>query len=138
MDTKKTSKFGLGVLIGTVIGAVTAFFITPTTGEENREMVKTKAQELKKLLEEHEVEKKVKEIFGEVTEEAKTLYLQAKEDLIVYLAELKTAISEIDIEEYKGAVAKTIKKVQKDSKKYSKQLVKLEAQLMKEWDKIKQ
>ncbi len=52
-DNKKT-KFGLGLIIGSIVGAVTALFITPKTGKEMREIAK------KWLIE--EVEKLKKEV----------------------------------------------------------------------------
>lgn len=138
METqKKSSKFGLGVLTGTVIGAVTAFFLSPKSGKENREMVAKKAEELKKLLEEKEIDKKVKEIFGELTDEAMTLYLQTREELIIYLSQLANSISEINLDDYKKGVDLTVKKAQKNTKKYSKQLDKLKVQMIKEWEKLK-
>ncbi len=137
MSENKKSKFGLGLLIGTVIGGLTAFFFSPTSGPENREEVAKKIKQLEKLLEEKEVDKKVKEIFGEVTDEAVRIYNQAKEWLIADLAELKLTVAEIDKEKYMEAVEDIMKKVRKEVKKDGKQLEKLKKQLMKEWGKMK-
>ncbi|PIS15683.1 hypothetical protein COT62_02385 [Candidatus Roizmanbacteria bacterium CG09_land_8_20_14_0_10_41_9] len=137
MNTKKSSKFGLGLLLGTVIGGITALFLSPNTGEENREIVAKKIQDLKKLMEEKEVDKKVKEIFGEVTEEAKNLYLRAKEELIEALAHLKESIENIDREKYMMVVEDVMKKVQKETKKEVKQLEKLKNHLLDEWNKLR-
>lgn len=137
-DQKKPSKFGLGLLFGTVVGALTAFFFSPRSGPENREIVAKKIKELEKLLEEKEVDKKVKEIFGEVTDEAKNLYLKAKKWLIEELANLKEAAKEINKEKYIKAVDTTMVKVQKEFKKDVRKLEKLKTQLMKEWEKLKQ
>lgn len=40
MENKKGSKFGLGLLLGSIIGGVTALFITPKTGKQMRELAK--------------------------------------------------------------------------------------------------
>ncbi len=136
-EQKKSSKLGLGLVIGTVIGGLAAFFLSPKSGGENRAMVAKKVKQLEKLLKEKEIDKKVKEIFGEASEEAVKVYNQAKTWLIEDLAKLKEAINEIDKEKYTTAVEKVVKRVQKEVKKDTKQLDKLKKQLMKEWEKIK-
>jgi len=137
-DTKKPSKFGIGLLIGSIVGAVTAFFFSPTSGPENREEVAKKIQELKKLLEEKEIDKKVKEIFGEVTEDARAFYFKAKHWLVEELANLSGAIKHIDEEKYKQAVEEVIVKAKKEWKKDVKQIDKLKTHLLKEWEKLRQ
>lgn len=137
IDNKKTSKFGLGLLLGSIIGGLTAFFFSPGSGEENRKMVAKKVKELEKLLKEKEVDKKVKEIFDDVTEESKKVYFQAKKWLIEELAALKQAVDEIDKEEYLKAVNTTVKKVEKEFKKDAKKVEKLKKQLVGEWEKMK-
>jgi len=93
-NQKKPSRFGLGVLIGTIVGGLTAFFLSPKSGEENREEVLKKIQALKKQIDKMEIDKKVKEIYGEVTEEGKKVYLKAKKQL------LKTGCLEEDKNRY--------------------------------------
>lgn len=136
MSDQKKSKFGLGLLIGTVIGAITALFVTPKTGKEMREDVAKKVEELKKLLAEKEVDKKVKEIFDVVTEESKKIYLKAKEWLIEELAVLKETIDNIDYDKYQKAVDRVIIRVKKETKKGAKEIEKLKKQLLKEWEKL--
>ena len=100
-------------------------------------MVAKKAAELKKLMEEKEIDKKVEAIFGEVSDEAKELYLKAKELLIQKLAELKEAVEHIDKEKYMEAVEDTMKTVEKEFKKDSKKLAKLKNELVGEWEKLR-
>ncbi len=135
-DEKKTSKLGLGILIGTVIGGLAAFFLSPKSGEENREEVTGKIKQLKKLLKDKHVDERVKEIFGEVTDEAERIYTQAQDWLIEDLAVLKEAVDKIDKDKYTKVVEDVMKKVRKEVKKDSKQLEKLKKQLLKEWEKI--
>jgi len=136
-EQKKSSKLGLGLLIGTVLGGLAAFFFSPKSGEENRELVAKKVKQLEKLLKEKEIDKKAKEIFGEVSDETVKLYNQAKTWLIEELAQLKEAVENIDKEKYTKAVDQVMKKVQKEMKKDAKELEKLKKQLMKEWGKLK-
>lgn len=137
MANEKKSKFGLGLLIGTVLGGLAAFFFSPTSGEKNRKMAAKKVKELRKLLKDSDVEKKAKEIFGEASSAAVHVYIQAKEWLIEELADLKEAVENIDKEKYTKAVDQVIKRVQTEVKKDAKELEKLKKQLMKEWEKLK-
>ncbi|MCX7881487.1 MAG: YtxH domain-containing protein [Patescibacteria group bacterium] len=50
MENKKASKFGLGLLIGSVIGVITALFVAPKTGKEMRELAKKWLEEELELL----------------------------------------------------------------------------------------
>lgn len=135
-DEKKPSKFGLGLLIGTMLGAISGLLFAPKSGKETREKMAKKIHQLRKLFAEKEIDKKVKEIFGEVTEEGKKLYLMAKEELIKKLAELKKTIEEIDKEEYIEKVEQVIKKLQKQTKREIREMEKLKNHLAKEWKKL--
>jgi len=123
--TDKKSKFGLGVLFGTIIGGITALFLSPKSGKENREVVAKKIDELKKFLEEEKVDEKIKE-----------LYSTAKDWLIAELELLKKTVDEIDYKKYQKAVNKVIVRVKKETKKGAKELEKLKKQLLKEWEKL--
>lgn len=135
-DNKKPSFFGLGVLLGTVVGAVGALFLSPASGKKNREEVVKKAREIKRLLQDHEMEAKIKEIFGEVTVEAKNFYLQTKDKVIEKAAELREKISEIDKEKYALLVKAVVVELKKEAKYTEKILEKLEKALSEDWKKI--
>lgn len=126
MDNNKKSKFGLGILFGTIIGGITALFLSPKTGKENREAVAKKIDELKKILEEEKVDEKVKE-----------LYSKAKNWLIEELELLKKTVDQIDYEKYQKAVNKVLVRVKKETKKGAKEIEKLKKHLLKEWEKLK-
>lgn len=136
-DTQqKPSKFGIGLLIGSVLGGLAALFLTPTTGEENRKLVAEKVRELEKLLAEGDLDKKVKEVFGEATEEAKALYVKAKKDVIKKLSELKETIESIDKKRYEEVVHETVEILKKDAKREAKHMEKLKEALLEEWKKL--
>ncbi len=137
VDQKKSSRFSLGLLIGSVVGAIAAFFFSPRSGKENREVVAKKVKELEKLLEEKEVDKKVKEIFGQVTKEAKELYFKAKKWLVEELVALSEAIEKIDEKKYIKTVEEVMVKMKREWKKESRQLERLKNHLLKEWKKLK-
>lgn len=121
----KKGKFGLGILLGTIIGGITALFLSPKSGKENREAVAKKIDELKKILEEEKVDEKLKEI-----------YLKARNWLVDELEQLKTTVDNIDYEKYQKAVNKVMVRVKKETKKGAKELEKLKKQLLKEWEKL--
>ncbi len=135
-DDQKSSKFGIGVLIGTLLGGLAALFLSPTTGEENREIVAKKVKQLEKLLEDAELEKKLKNIFGETTEEVKVVYLQAKKEIIKKLAALKEAVESIDKAKYEKVVHETVDLLKKEVKREAHEMEKLKEELLKEWKKL--
>lgn len=135
-DNQKSSKFGIGVLIGTLLGGLAALFLSPTTGEENRELVAIKIKQLEKLLEDAELDKKLKNIFGETTEEVKEVYLKAKKEIIKKLAALKEAVESIDKAKYEKVVHETVDLLKKEVKREGHEMEKLKEELLKEWKKL--
>lgn len=135
-DNQKSSKFGIGVLIGTLLGGLAALFLSPTTGEENRELVAIKIKQLEKLLEDAELDKKLKGIFGETTEEVKQVYLKAKKEIIKKLAALKEAVESIDKAKYEKVVHETVDLLKKEVKREGHEMEKLKEELLKEWKKL--
>lgn len=137
-DQKKSSKFGIGLVLGSIIGAVSAFFLSPTSGKENREAAAKKIEELKKFLKEKEIDKKVKEVFDVVTDETKKAYATARDWLVEELEVLKDTVEKFDKDEFVKSVEKVIVKMKKTWKRDIKQLEKLKVNLLKEWDKLKE
>lgn len=135
-DNQKSSKFGVGVLIGTLLGGLAALFLSPTTGEENRELVAIKVKQLEKLLEDAELDKKLKSIFGVTTEEVKEVYLKAKKEIIKKLALLKEAVESIDKAKYEKVVHETVDLLKKEVKREGHEMEKLKEELLKEWKKL--
>lgn len=135
-DSKSSSKFGLGLLLGTLVGGVAAFFLSPNSGPENQKLVAKKVKELEKLLAETDIEKKVKEIFGEATEEATAVYKKAKKQFIQTLAEAKESIESIDKDQVAEVAHETVEILKKEVKHEGKEMEKLKAELSKEWKKL--
>ncbi len=136
-DQKKSgSIFGIGVLLGTVIGGLTAFFLSPKSGKENREDVMKKVGELKKLLEEKHVDEIVKDVFGELTAEAKKTYHVTKDLLIHKLAVLKENVKDIKKDNYLEILDEVMKEFKKEAKHTEKVADKLKTQLASDWEKL--
>ncbi len=78
MENKKGSKFGLGLILGSVLGAVAALFVTPKTGKEMRELAKKwLEEEVKKLkkevgkIDKRKFKKAVDNVLSKVKKEVK-------------------------------------------------------------------
>jgi gas vesicle protein len=136
MNDSKSNKFGLGLLFGTVIGGLAAFFLSPKSGPENQKMVAKKIKELEKLLADSDLEKKVKDIFGEATEETMAVYKKAKKRFIAALAEVKGTVESFDKEKVAEVAHETVEILKKEAKHESKEMEKLKTELSKEWKKL--
>ena len=128
-DSNRSSKFGLGLVLGTIVGGIAAFFLSPTSGPENQKLVAKKIKELEKLLVDTDLEKKVKAIFGEATEEATAIYKKAKKDFIKALAEAKGTIESLDREKVEEVAEKTVEILKKEVKHEGKEMDKLKDEL---------
>jgi len=135
-DTKSSSKFGLGLLFGALVGGLATFFLSPASGPENRKLVAKKIKDLEKLLADSDLEKKVKEIFGEATEEGTVVYKKAKKEFIKALAETKGTIESLDKEKVGEVAHETVEILKKEVKHEGKEMDKLKSELAKEWKKL--
>lgn len=137
MEEKKgRSKFGLGLLIGALAGVISGLIFAPKSGKQTRKTILKKIKELQRLLEEKEVDKKIKEIFGEASEEGKKIFNRVKEELITRLSQLKENIDQFDKNKYLAIINDVIKKVQKEFKKEVNTLDRLRNYLLEQWEKI--
>lgn len=132
-DTKKSSKLGLGLLIGTVLGGLAGLFLSPASGKKNRDLVAKKIKQLEKLLADKDLEKKLVKIFGTVTDEARKLYGEVKKGLIVKLAEARETVENIDIDQYKAMLNEVIDTLKKEFSHEAKVMDKLKEQLIEDW-----
>lgn len=136
MSDSRSSRFGLGLLLGTVVGGIAAFFLSPTSGPENQKMVAKKVKELEKLLKDTDLEKKVKKIFGEATEDATKVYMKAKKEFIQALAETKETLESIDKKQVEKVAHETVEILKKEVKREGKEMDKLKTELANEWKKL--
>lgn len=133
---KKSALFGLGLALGAVIGGVAAFFFAPEGGKEHREMVAKKIKELEKKLKDAELDKKVKEIFGEVSEQATSTFKKVKKEVIAKVAVVQVKMKKIDKEKYMEILDQVFTELKKDAIHTEKILGKLKEQLATDWKKI--
>lgn len=115
MSKENGSKFGFGLLIGAAIGGIAALFLSPKSGKENRTLVKKKWEEFMSYIDDAEIEKKVNQIYGDVSEETKRIYLAVQKESKLRMKEMRSALDEVDIEGYKKMVANVIDQVKKET-----------------------
>ena len=133
MNNKK-SPFGVGIIIGAVLGGVAAYFLSPKSGKENREMAKQKLDEMKKRVEGKSIDEIVKEIFGMASEEGEKLYTRARNDLNARLDILQESIDEIDRGKYKNIVDEVLENLKNETEITKDRLSRLQEYLMDRWD----
>lgn len=135
-ENKKSSKFGLGVLIGSVIGAIAAFFLIPTSGKENREIVANKLRDLMKKIDAADIPEKVKEVYGEVTDNAVKTYTHIRKEILKQLRELKEKAEDIDRVKYQKLITAVLKEVKEDALTTTEKLDKIKVTFMKDWHHV--
>jgi len=132
----KKSKLGFGLILGTIIGGAAAFFLTPKTGKENRELAAKKWSDLHTALKTKSKDEIIKEIFGTISKTGKALYEKAQKELNLKLDELKKDHPEIDHKKYTKVVGEVVDRL-KDEKDASKEnLAQLKDFLVARWDYV--
>lgn len=137
MNNNKSSKLGVGLVIGSIIGGLAAFFLSPKSGKENREMVSKKIQEIKLKIEEQKIQERVKDIYGEVNDEGMRIYTMARDELNTRLDELKNSMDEIDMNRYKAVVNDVISRVKDETQESGDRIAKLKEYFMNKWTEVK-
>lgn len=69
INKERVSSFGIGLLMGAVIGLAIGFLYAPRRGAETRELIKEKAEDVKEKAE--KIVEKAKEKTGEIVAKAK-------------------------------------------------------------------
>lgn len=132
MDKKSTFKTGL--VVGAVLGGIAAFFLSPKSGKENREMAKKKFDQLRAMMKDKNLDEIVVEIYGKATDEGKKLYTTARKELDIRLKELHDTIGEIDQKKYMTLVEEVMKHVQNEAEATKERVTKLQTYLVNRWE----
>ncbi|MDA1316843.1 MAG: hypothetical protein O3B87_02345 [bacterium] len=130
------SKFGATLLIGALLGGIAAFFLSPKSGKENREMAKKKWAQLHLTLKTKTKEEIVKELFGSVTEQGKKLYEMAQKEMNSRLDTLKEKYPDIDKGKYMDVVKEVLTRLQEEKDATKDQLGSLGEFLKSRWETI--
>lgn len=131
---QKNNRFGIGLVIGSVIGGLAAFLLSPKSGKENRDMLNKKMDDWKKMWESGELEKRVNDIFGEVSEDTVQMYATTREKVMQGIDQMK----HMDGDDYAKLVQKVIDDVKKHAKVKAEQIIKLQESLIRDWPELKE
>lgn len=135
-DAKKSTGFGLGLAIGAVAGALAGVLLAPKPGKQTRKEVGKKLEELKKKFSDMEIDKKVKDIYGTVSEEAKAQYLGVTKELLEKLVQLKDKVENIDTKKYRKQVEVVLKDFNKKSHQSAQVIGRLRKHLVADWQSL--
>lgn len=133
-QSSTAKKIGFGVVLGTLLGGIAAFFLSPKSGKENREMVVKKYGEVRQWLEDQNIDARVQEIFGEVSAEGRILYTEVRVELLKLMNQVKDTLDTFDTEKYVALVDEAIGHLKKEVKSDTKKVEQLKKQLISEWE----
>ena len=127
-----------GTLVGGLLGAGLAFFLSPKSGPENRKMVADKALQLRDQVMEarDDFADTVEVIFGEVNRATMNLYADARELFARQLETFQDSWDDIDRDKYMEMVDKVMGALSKNKKNDPTYLEKLKTYWTKNWKKI--
>lgn len=135
-NQKSSSKLGLGVVIGAVTGVVAGLVLAPKSGKKLRSDVAKRAREIRKKMEENNVDEVVQNIFDDVSDKTIAIYNTAKDMISEKLAEVTEPISKIDKNKYSKVVSDVVNVVRKDKGVAEETLVKLKKYLEDDYAKL--
>lgn len=128
---KKTSKLGVGLLLGAAAGAVAGLFLAPKAGKELRKDAKKLYDDISK-----NPDAAVKDIFGKVSKESVELYHMAQKEVVLQLDKLSENYKKLDTAKYKDIALQAVDRVKEDHELPQDQLKKLTAYLEKDIKKL--
>lgn len=132
MGKTKGGKFLLGGLLGAAAGMIGGILLAPKSGKAMRRDIAKLALDLNRKVRTRmdETRRRVKNIFGEVSEEAVTKYKEIRDAVMARVAAIKTTGAEIDKTKYEKVVDEVVNEFKGISKKVA-------IYLKKDWEKVK-
>jgi len=92
-----------------------------------------KVRELEEWLKEKEVDVKLKEIYGEATEEGRKLFEFVRNEVTTLMGGIKEKIEDFDKEKYEKMIENVMNKAKKETKTTVQKLEKMKNHLLKQW-----
>lgn len=111
------NNFGLGMLLGTVVGGIAALLLAPGSGKQTRQKAVKKVKSILKYLEEQKLDQKIKELVEDPKTLSSKYFTDIKKGLVKELNNLSSNIEKIDFEAYSKKVDTLIEKAKKEYKK---------------------
>lgn len=136
---KSTGKFVLAGLLGAVAGAIGGLLFAPQSGKETREDIAELANKITKQVKTGVTDTKdrVKEVFGNASEEAIEKYKEIRGKIVDKVAALKTVGNEINKEKYTEIVENVVDEFKSDLSATKNGAMKMATQMKKDWEKVK-
>lgn len=131
--SKPVLLFGIGVLTGWVVKQL---FDSPEVTKKRQELM-ANLDDIREQLAESDEAQRVKEIFGQVTDEATRMYQETREELIQELSSLRVALDEIDKSKYIAIVTGIIEDLRDNGSMSDQQLDRLQTSLNSDFSKLK-
>jgi gas vesicle protein len=124
--------------IGAIAGAVGGLLLAPKSGKETRADLSKLAAEISKKLatESRETNKRIKEVFGQVSKEAEIKYQEIKSRVAVELAKIKAAGEKVDKEKYVKLVENIVAEFKSELTVSKANTTKLMDYLKLDWEKL--
>ncbi len=135
-ENKKTSGFGVGLLIGAIGGMLAGILYAPKSGKQTRKEAAKKLEELKERFSDMELDKKVRDVFGTVSEETKDLYLNVTKEVLEKVSDVKERIEEIDTKKYQKMVDAVLKNFKARTMQSAEVVEKLRKHLVADWNSL--
>ena len=132
----KLSRLGLGLVIGAAAGALAGILYAPKSGKQTRKEAAKKLAELRDKFSDMEVDKKVRDIFGTVSEESKDLYLGVTKELLEKLADLRQRAGEINTKKYQKIVNEVLVDFKTKGQQSVQVVDKLRKHLLADWKSL--
>lgn len=128
----------LGLAIAGLVAGAVGLLFTTERGREIREEVSDKAKELAKKFEHRreEIQKNVKEIFGEVTDDLERAYIDVRSLALTAMDELKER-GQLTKVKYEAAIADIVEDFAKERDLSKKETENLKKSLVGDWDSLK-
>ena len=137
--SKNKGGFFLAGLLGAVAGALGGLLLAPKSGQETRKDIIDLAAKISKNIktETDETAKRVKDVFGKVTDEATDKYNIVKNTVVGKVASLKTAGEQIDKDKYSKVVENVVSEFKTDFTATKNGATRISDYLKKDWEKVK-
>jgi len=138
MTTKK-GKFFLAGIIGAVVGGVSGLLFAPQSGKKTRKDISLIAKNIADQIKGSAIDsqKRVKAVFGQVTDKANQTYRKIQSSLSSKIASVKVAGKQIDKEMYGKIVDDVVVEFKTDFQTTKDGAKKMADQLKKDWVKVK-
>ncbi|KXK08929.1 MAG: YtxH-like protein [Microgenomates bacterium OLB22] len=132
----KKSPFGLGILIGAIVGAIGGLFLSEKPGKELRKKAVTEFDKLRKSIEDKHLDDHIAKIFGDVSREAQQAMSDAKDVIAKSAGQIAKEAKTINTTVYQQVVKDAVATATKRHALPKKEMVRLRAYLEKDVKKL--